>query len=85
MQDTLSLRARQLEIASEASGNFQTAIAAALRANEGWSGNYGGLNIAIEAQLAPRNALAAGLEAFYDGIKADLDQQHHENRHEMPI
>ncbi|THH35166.1 calcium-binding protein [Aliishimia ponticola] len=72
LRDTLNLRVRQLEIASEASGNYQTALAVALRSGEGWSGNYDNLSNEIDAQLATRNALSAGLQSFYAGIEADM-------------
>ncbi len=73
LRDTVTLRQRQLEIASEATGNFKTALAVATAVGEPWSGRYDPLNAAIEAQLAARNDLLEPLEALYADVKERVD------------
>ncbi|WP_417725998.1 calcium-binding protein [Roseovarius sp.] len=73
VSDALTLRVRQLEIASEATGNFKEAISVATRGAEVWSGTYTALNSAIEAQMAARNALIEGVETLYTNVKAEVD------------
>ncbi|SNS75353.1 calcium-binding protein [Tropicimonas sediminicola] len=73
VQDALTLKVRQMEIASEATGNFQEALAVAMRSGETWSGRYDTLNTAIESQLGNRNDKFARVEALYEDVKAELD------------
>ena len=73
VQDTLTLRERQLEIASEASGNFRTALSVATRDGEAWSGTYAALADDIESQLGARRAAIAEVEALYGQVSAELD------------
>ncbi|WP_422000970.1 calcium-binding protein [Roseovarius mucosus] len=71
--DLLTLRVRQLEIASAATGNFSDALDAATRGSEGWSGNFTALNAAVEAQMAARNDLIQGVQTLYTNVKAEVD------------
>lgn len=73
VQDALTLRLRQLEIASAASGSFQTAMAVATATGETWSGKYAALDAAIESQMQARNDLIPNVVAFYKGVKEDVD------------
>nr|WP_296430627.1 calcium-binding protein [Roseovarius sp. BRH_c41] len=73
VSDSLTLRIRQLEIASEATGSFRQAIDVATRSAEVWSGTYTALNSAIEAQMAARNAVIVGVESLYTNVKAEVD------------
>ena len=66
--DSLTLKKRQLEIASEATFNFKGALATATATGEVWSGRYTALDLAVEAQMAARNALHADVEALYNSV-----------------
>ncbi len=73
VQDSLTLKLRQIEIASEAIGNFKGALAVATSSGETWSGKYTALDAAVEAQLAARNDLIPNVAAFFTGVKGDVD------------
>jgi Ca2+-binding RTX toxin-like protein len=73
VSDALTLRLRQLEIASAATGSFTEAMGVATRGSEAWSGAFSALDTSIETQMGLRNAATQGVEIFYTNVKAEVD------------